>query len=478
MKDLAYIFRMVMSDWGGTNSKIESIEAGCDIEMPVSKNWRGEHTLKAVREGKLSKAAVEKAAANVLYLVERTKRGDMTAELAEREDDREETRKLIREAGAQGLTLLKNEGNILPIKPSDTKIAVIGPNANRAIAGGGGSASLNPYYNTLPLSSIQAIPGKEVSYAVGCHTYKWLPLAADFCTTATGEQGVSLEFFVGDKFEGEVKVHQIRTNTDLFLWDSVPAEVVGEWSCRAKTILTPKTSGLHTMSFSSVGAGRLLVDGKVVVDIWDWTEKGEAMFDDSQQQLFDLQLEAGKPIELTAELTNELRPIRRQKAENRTHGYGGVRIGYKEEDKKDYLQEAIDIAKAADVAVVIVGLDGEWESEGYDRSSMALPKDGSQDRLIEAVFKANPRTIVVNQTGSPIAMPWADRVPAILQAWYQGQEAGNALADVLFGLKSPSGKLPVSRTQVMLESLLKNFRLHSQKGYKTIQLTTTGQVRT
>ncbi|KAL2063455.1 hypothetical protein VTL71DRAFT_5260 [Oculimacula yallundae] len=434
---------MVMSDWGGTNSFVESIEHGCDIEMPVSTLWRGEKTLRAIENGELSKKAVEEAVANILYLVERTKGSDMSSELPEREDDREETRQLIRDAGAEGLTLLKNEGNILPIKPSD-KIAVIGPNANRAIAGGGGSASLNPYYNTLPLDSIKAVAEQEVSYAVGCQTYKWLPLAADYCTTAAGEQGVSLEFYIGDKFDGEPTVIQHRTNTDLFLWDSVPLEVGNIWSCRAKTVLTPKTTGLHTMSFSSVGAGRLYVDGEVKVDIWDWTEKGEAMFDDSQQQLFDMQLEAGKPLQVVAELTNELRPFWRQKAENRTHGNGGVRIGYKEEDKKDYLQEAVDAAKAADVAVVIVGLDGEWESEGYDRKSMDLPADGSQDRLIEAVLKANPRTIVVNQSGSPVTMPWADRVPSILQAWYQGQEAGNALADVLFGFKTPSGKLPTT----------------------------------
>ena len=92
---------------------------------------------------------------------------------------------------------------------------------------------------------------------------------------------------------------------------------------------------------------------------------------------------------------------------------------------------------------MIVGVDAEWESEGYDRQTMDLPVDGSQDRLIEAVVKANPRTVVVNQSGSPVHMPWADQVPAIIQGWYQGQEAGNALADVLFGLKNPSGKLPV-----------------------------------
>jgi beta-glucosidase len=180
-----------------------------------------------------------------------------------------------------------------------------------------------------------------------------------------------------------------------------------------------------------------------MVDLWDWTEQGEAMFDNSQDILFDMQLEAGKPIEVMAETTNEIRPIWKQKP-GATHKTGGVRIGYKEEDKQDLLQEAIEAAKASDVAIVIVGLDGEWESEGYDRKTMNLPKDGSQDRLIDEVLKANPRTIVVNQSGSPVTMPWADRVPAIIQAWYQGQEAGNALADVLFGFKNPSGKLPVS----------------------------------
>jgi beta-glucosidase len=434
-----------MSDWGGTNSVVESIEAGCDIQMPVSDEYRGEKTLQAIKDGKLSKEAVEKAAANILYLVERTKGNDLSEEPAEREDDREETRKLIRNLGAEGLTLLKNEGNVLPIKPSETKIAVIGSNANRAIAGGGGSASLNPYYNTLPLDSIKAVPGKEVIYALGCHTYKWLPLAADYCTTASGEQGVMLEFFGGDQFEGTPKVIQQRSNTDLFLWDSAPLEVVGgPWSVRAKTRITPVTSGRHTISFSTVGPGRLLVDGEVKVDLWNWTEQGEAMFDNSKDILVEIQMEAGKEIELVAETTNEIRPMWKQKP-GVTHKYGGVRIGYKEEDGQDLLQEAISAAKASDVAIVIVGLDAEWESEGYDRRTMDLPKDGSQDRLIAEVLKANPRTIVVNQSGSPVTMPWADTVPAIIQGWYQGQEAGNALADVLFGLKNPSGKLPVSQ---------------------------------
>jgi len=467
-----------MSDWGGVNSIVESIEEGCDIEMPTSPKWRGPKALQAVLDGKLSRDAVEKAVANILFLVERTKGSDMSAELPEREDDRPETRKLILDLGVEGLTLLKNEGNVLPIKSSQKKIAVIGPNANRAIAGGGGSASLNPYYNTLPLDSIKAVAGKEVTYSLGCHTYKWLPLAAEYCTTASGKPGVSLEFFVGDKFEGQPKVIQHRTNTDLFLWDSVPLEATSVWSCHCKTRITPRTSGRHTISFSSVGPGRLRVNGQVMMDLWDWTEQGEAMFDGSKDFLFELDCEAGVPVELVAEINNEVRPAARQKTVNLTHQNGGCRIGYKEEDKQDYLQEAVDAAKAADVAVVVVGLDEEWESEGYDRSTMDLPKDGSQDRLVEAVLAANPRTVVVNQSGSPVTMPWADKVPAIIQGWYQGQEAGNALADVLFGFKNPSGKLPVNIHPVSTKLSSNIRRLRSPKESKTTQLIITGRART
>lgn len=400
--------------------------------------------MQALEEGKITQGDIDRAAENVLTLVQRTKGSDLSAEAEEREDNREETRNLIREAGVQGLTLLKNEGSILPINPKTAKVAVIGPNANRAIAGGGGSASLNPYYNTLPLDSIRAAAQQPVVYALGCHIHKWLPLASAFCTDRTGQQGVTIDWYKGDKFEGQPVLVQKRTNTDLFLWDSAPLTEVGpEWSAVVTTRLTATTTGKHTVSYMSVGPGRLFVDGKLAMDLWDWTEEGEAMFDGSIDYLVGVQMEANRPVELRVEMTNELRPLSKQKQFNMTHKYGGCRIGFKEEDQVDYLQEAVNAAKAADVAVVIVGLDAEWESEGYDRQTMDLPSDGSQDRLIEAVVAANPNTVVVNQSGSPVTMPWADRVPAILQAWYQGQEAGNALADVLFGLKNPSGKLPV-----------------------------------
>ncbi|KAH7313580.1 glycoside hydrolase superfamily [Stachybotrys elegans] len=435
----------VVSDWGGINSTAESLQAGCDIEFPFSSKWRFDKVVKCIEEGKLTVEDIDRAAENVLTLVERIKGDNMDPEAPEMEDNRETTRQLIRTAGHEGLTLLKNNDDLLPLCPKKTKIAVIGPNANRAIAGGGGSASLNPYYNTAPLDSIRRIAEKEVAFAQGCHIHKWLPVASNFCTDKAGKPGVNINWYAGDKFQGEPVVVQRRTNTDLFLWDSAPLDQVGpEWSAVATTYLTPTATGKHTISFMSVGPGKLYVNGEMRLDLWDWTEEGEAMFDGSIDYLVEVDMEAGKAVELRVEMTNELRPIAKQKQFNMTHKYGGCRIGFKQEDKVDYVQEAVDAARAADVAVVIVGVDAEWESEGYDRQTMDLPVDGSQDRLIEAVVKANPRTVVVNQSGSPVHMPWASRVPAILQGWYQGQEAGNALADVLFGIQSPSGKLPAT----------------------------------
>jgi beta-glucosidase len=410
--------------------------------MPGPAKWRGPRVANAVASGQISREEIERAAGNVLYLVDRTKGFDGPAELPERANENAETNKLIRQAGIEGITLLKNDTQVLPINPS-SKVAVIGPNAKRAIAGGGGSAKVNPYYTVTPFDGIAAACHGEVTYAQGCENPKWLPLASKYCKTPTGEQGVIVEFYRGDRFKGEPVSVQHKRTTDLYLWDSAPKIVMPDYSFKVKTVITPATSGLHTLSLSSVGPGRLYLDGELFIDNWNWTEEGEAMFDDSQDVLKSIYLEAECPVNILVESTSEIRPASKLPLVGE-HGYGGCRIGYQEETKDDLLEIAVKAAKQADVAVVIIGLDNEWESEGYDRQFMELPKDGSQDRLVEAIVAANPNTVVVNQSGSPVAMPWVDKAPSILQAWYQGQEAGNALADVLFGKQSPSGKLPTT----------------------------------
>ena len=118
-------------------------------------------------------------------------------------------------------------------------------------------------------------------------------------------------------------------------------------------------------------------------------------------------------------------------------GYGAP-VGTAEE----LLAEAEAAARACDVAVVVVGTTEEVESEGFDRTTLALP--GRQDELVRRVAAANPRTVVVVNAGSPVELPWADDVAAVLLAWFPGQEAGHALADVLLGVTEPGGRLPTT----------------------------------
>jgi beta-glucosidase len=435
---------LVVSDWTGTYDTAPAIRAGCDVEMPgPAKHRTITKVLDALDAGELSPNDIERAAGNVLYLVDRTKGLDGPPERPERPRDTPETRQLIRQVGVEGLTLLKNESKTLPIKGAK-KIAIIGPNAKRAIAGGGGSATLKPYYLTTPFEGVSSRTDADLVFVQGCDSRKWLPLANDYCRTSSREPSVTVEFYYGDRFLGEPAEIQTRPGTDLWLWDSAPKKVLPAFSFKVKTTLTPATSGFHEFSFSSVGPGRMFLNGELFIDVWNWTEEGEAMFSACKDVIKSTFLEEAVPVKIVIESTNEIRPLAKMSIEGKSHEYGGCRIGYREEEKVDLEDEAVKVARDADVAIVVVGLDDEWESEGYDRQSMDLPKDGSQDRLIEAVLEANPRTIVVNQSGTPVTMRWADKVPAILQAWYQGQEAGNALADVLFGIQSPSGKLPTT----------------------------------
>lgn len=459
-----------MSDWNGTTSIASSVLAGCDLEMPHSNKWRGEHLLGLLRtlerkclsirranglkatcsedrEREELQHAIESAASAVLKLIIRTRGFPMHSHTGTAEESLRDpkTSRLIREAGVEGITLLKNDRHILPLWKPRT-IAVIGPHSNRAVANGGGSASLTPEHKVAPLEGIQSRTEAEIRFAKGCDSWKWVPLATEFCTTADGKAGVLLEYFDSPYFEGKPIRRVQQETTDLYLWDSPPKRLRHKLhSFRVTTRITPRSTGLHTLGFSSVGPGRLLLDGSVFIDNWEWTQKGEAMFGNSAEVVKRLHLREGIPIDVVVESTNAIRPRCEIPLDGPSNHYGGCRIGYYEDCDTDILlDEAVEAAKCSEVAIVVVGLDAEWESEGYDRKDMLLPKNGSQDRLIEAIVDANLNTVVVNQSGSPVCMRWADKVPAIVQAWYQGQEAGNALADVLFGIHSPSGKLPTT----------------------------------
>ena len=204
------------------------------------------------------------------------------------------------------------------------------------------------------------------------------------------------------------------------------------FSARLSAQLVPETSGEHHFSLVSAGLSRLYLDGNLLVDNWDAWQPADNYFGEGSREAIGVtQLESGKSYQVTVEYS--YRTVG-------TLGLKAVRVGVLQPLGDEAMERAVQLAASSDVAVVCVGLNGEWDTEGRDRPHMNLV--GRQDDLIARVAAANPRSVVVLQTGGPVTMPWLDRVAAVLEAWYPGQECGNALADVLFGAVNPSGRLP------------------------------------
>jgi beta-glucosidase len=193
----------------------------------------------------------------------------------------------------------------------------------------------------------------------------------------------------------------------------------------------PRETGTYTFSLVSVGLSRLFIDEHEAIDNWTRQTPGESYFGMGTA-------EVTATVEMVAE---QVYPLVLEYSMNDSESWmAAVRLGCLPPTPADALERAAVLAKASDVALVFVGLNGEWESEGMDRPYLDLP--GKQDALIEQIAAANKNTVVVLNTGSPITMPWLSSVAAVVQAWYPGQECGNAIADVLFGDTNPSGKLP------------------------------------
>src|SRR5581483_3656953 len=201
------------------------------------------------------------------------------------------------------------------------------------------------------------------------------------------------------------------------------------FSVRARAQLVPGETGMYTLGLVSAGLSRLLIDGREVIDNWTSQQPGSAYFGTGSSEVtVGVELVAGRAYALVLEYARG------------NAGFSAVRLGGLPPQPANARERAVELARKADVALIFAGLSGEWESEGFDRPDLDLV--GEQNSLIEAVAAANKHTVVVLNTGSPIAMPWLDHVAAVVQAWYPGQECGNAIADILFGDINPSGKLP------------------------------------
>ena len=417
---------IVMSDWFGSHSTAPTVNAGLDLEMPGPPRDRGQMLIDAVKSGEVTADMVRERVTNVLRLAMRTGGIDDERPYEERADDRPAHRALIRRAGAEGTVLLKNDG-LLPLAAA-AKIAVIGPNAKVAQIMGGGSAQLNPHYAVSPWDGLSAALGADrLIFAEGCTNRRFEPLLTS---------RFEVEYFNSRDLSGEVVHRETMLGSEAFLIGNIADGKVDPlaWSARFSTDFVPEQSGEHRVGIAAAGLAKVLVDGKLIADDWSHWKKGRTYFEEGSDEVVGtLQMEAGRTYRVAIEFAVKPAAVLALSA---------FRMGIGKPLGDAEIAAAVAAAKSAEVAIVCIGRSGEWDTEGSDLLDIKLP--GRQDELVRAVAAVNPRTVVVLQTGGPVEMPWLADVATVLEAWYPGQEAGNAIADVLLGAAEPGGRLPQS----------------------------------
>jgi beta-glucosidase len=392
--------------------------------------------LHALASNKVSEKTLNERVRKVLELVQLASKAGIPEYAQEKELNRPEHRVLLRRAAAESIVLLKNEDGILPLNRAK-KTLVLGPHADIAAYCGGGSASLLSYYTVTPR---QGIADKcEVEFTQGVYGHKELPLFGEHLRTDSGERGYIFRVFTEPpSCEFRQPVDELHmTNSCAFLMDYSHPKISGDtYYATLEGTFEPPESGIYEFGLTVAGTGLLYIDGELVIDNKTKQRNGTSFFGiGTVEERGSKYLEAGKQHRLYVEYSTAPTSTLTHHGVV-TFGPGGMRLGgCRKLDTDLAINEAVRLAAQAEQVVICVGLSGDWESEGFDRPHMDLPP--GTDDLVKSVLQVQPNAVVVVQSGTPVTMPWANEAKGLLQAWYGGSEAGNGIADVLFGDVNP-----------------------------------------
>jgi len=426
----------LVSDWVSTYDALGAARGGLDLEMPSAAFMNREKLLPAIASGALDEAVIDDKVRRILSTYDRFgyfHRADLAQGF---EADAAGIREAALDAARGGMVLLKNEAGQLPLDRSALRhVAVIGPNGDPLVSGGGGSSHTDPLHPLSLLDAVRRLAGNgvRVSFEPGVFTGAPYPEGIwdsnPFYVYRDGEAvpGVEAVFYAGKALQGEPIHRRHYDKLDLRdgdLWDNegVPWR---DFSARFTTRFRPQTSGHYAIAAMGDDGFRVYLDDVRVIDLW--RDQG------ATPGKHDVFLNGGQEYRVTVEYYQ-------------SGGGSVIRLGALPADIRQppeaYPEKAVALAREADAVIMAVGFGPTTESESFDRT-FEMPY--GQGALIRQVAAVNDNVAVVLNAGGNVAMDdWIDGVEALLMAWYPGQEGNRAAAEILFGESNPSGKLPAS----------------------------------
>ncbi|MGW0732127.1 beta-glucosidase [Streptomyces sp. NPDC002851] len=437
---------LLMSDWFATKTSAAAANGGLDLVMPGPDGPWGAALVADVRAGKVAEETVDDHVRRLLRLADRvdalgetrTWRTGLPA------PDAPERRAALRRLATDGMVVLRNERGVLPLA-GDEQVALIGRPAVETVCMGGGSATVNPPHQVTIADGLRTALGDDRVRVIDGVDVRTLPVPAgpDALTHPdTGAPGVRVVMLDADDAR-LIERHRDVASVSVG-WDGdLPRPV-------ARTRLTGRSAEGGRLRLGAIGTGAwtLRVDGREVAAFTlaaGGHDPGEAMLVPPRRTL-DVDVPAGALVEAEVRIV-PTEPVPGPDgvvgviAHAIASGMGikGLVAAPVPAPVAETIAAAVDAARDADVAVVAVGLTDEQETEGADKTTLRLP--GEQDALVRAVAAVAPRTVVVVNAATPVLMPWADEVDAIVVAGLPGQEGGHAVADALLGVREPAGRL-------------------------------------
>jgi beta-glucosidase len=411
---------VLMSDWGATHSALGPARYGLDLEMPAGEWMNSRNLLGALHCGEITEEQIDEKVRRILRMIVRMgflDRPQIDPSIPENDPESARTALAVAE---EGIVLLKNEGKTLPFDQTRIKkIAVLGPDAHPGVPAGGGSSYVHPFYAVSVLDGLLNKKGPDTIvdyFGVGVGN----PVTSQFeHENRAGKyaEGLRAEYFSDLTLSSTPILERVNQRIN-FDWapgnpsrDSLPTQFTVRWT----GVIRANDSSLHVFRARADAGIRVFLDDELIID--DWTDHA------ARPDVATRPLEAGRRYRLRVEYKNS--------------GGGGAVAQFGWASLK-----VPDAVRNYDAAIVCVGFDNGSEGEDFDRT-FELP-DGQND-LVNSIAEKNPRTVVILNSGGNVDMhQWLDKVPALLHAWYPGQEGGNAVARILFGDVNPSAKLPVT----------------------------------